>query len=111
MRRLTAESPESKSPDLTASNLSQLKALLPDLVAKNKAGIVVNVDVLKQLVSDKVITDSKEKYGLNESLEESLEHLKQDLRMMSPRPTSPPSCNSTALKLFTVCDPYVSLHS
>lgn len=65
MLRLTAESPESKSPDLAAENLAQIKALFPELVTESKDGIVVNVDVLKQLVGDKVITDSEEKYGLN----------------------------------------------
>jgi adenine-specific DNA-methyltransferase len=65
MQKITAESPESKSPDLAAENLSQLKALFPELVTESKDGVVVNVDVLKQLVGDKVITDSEEKYGLN----------------------------------------------
>lgn len=65
MQKLTAESPESKSPDLAAQNLAQLKALFPELVTESKDGVSVNVDVLKQLVGDKVITDSEEKYGLN----------------------------------------------
>lgn len=65
MQKITAESPESKSPDLAASNLAQLKALFPELVTESKDGVVVNVDVLKQLVGDKAITDSEEKYGLN----------------------------------------------
>jgi adenine-specific DNA-methyltransferase len=65
MQKITAESPESKSSDLAAENLAQLKALFPELVAESKDGVVVNVDVLKQLVGDKVITDSEEKYGLN----------------------------------------------
>jgi adenine-specific DNA-methyltransferase len=65
MQKITAESPESKSPDLAAENLAQLKALFPELVTESKEGVVVNVDVLKQLVGDKIITDSEEKYGLN----------------------------------------------
>jgi adenine-specific DNA-methyltransferase len=65
MQKITAESPESKSPDLAAENLAQLKVLFPELVTESKDGVVVNVDVLKQLVGDKVITDSEEKYGLN----------------------------------------------
>jgi len=65
MQKITAESPESKSPDLAASNLAQLKALFPELVTESKDGVAVNVDVLKQLVGDKVIADSEEKYGLN----------------------------------------------
>lgn len=65
MQKITAESPESKSPDLAASNLAQLKALFPELVTESKDGVVVNVDVLKQLVGDKFITDNEEKYGLS----------------------------------------------
>ena len=65
MQKITAESSESKSPDLAAENLAQLKALFPELVTESKDGVVVNVDVLKQLVGDKAITDSEEKYGLN----------------------------------------------
>ena len=65
MQKITAESPESKSPDLAAEYLAQLKALFPELVTESKDGVVVNVDVLKQLVGEKVITDSAEKYGLN----------------------------------------------
>ncbi len=65
MQKITAESPESKSPDLAASNLAQLRALFPELVTESKDGVVVNVDVLKQLVGEKVITETEEKYGLN----------------------------------------------
>jgi adenine-specific DNA-methyltransferase len=60
MQKITAE-----SPDLAAENLAQLKALFPEMVTESKDGVVVNVDVLKQLVGDKAITDSEEKYGLN----------------------------------------------
>ncbi len=65
MQKITAESPESKSPDLAAENLAQLKAIFPELVTESQDGVVVNVDVLKQLLGDKVITDGEEKYGLN----------------------------------------------
>ena len=65
MQKITVESPESKTPDLAAEYLAQLKTLFPELVTESKDGVVVNVDVLKQLVGDKVITDSEEKYGLN----------------------------------------------
>jgi adenine-specific DNA-methyltransferase len=65
MQKITAASPESKSPDLAAENLAQLRALFPELVTESMDGVVVNVDVLKQLVGDKVITDNEEKYGLS----------------------------------------------
>jgi len=60
MEKLTAESPETKSPDLAAENLEKLKALFPEVVTEDG----VNVDALKQLIG-KTITDTEEKYGLN----------------------------------------------
>jgi adenine-specific DNA-methyltransferase len=65
MQKITAQAPESRSPDLIAQNLAQLKALFPELVTESKDGAAVNVDVLKQLVGDKTVTDAEEKYGLN----------------------------------------------
>ncbi|MGC3957006.1 MAG: site-specific DNA-methyltransferase [Verrucomicrobiota bacterium] len=60
MDNLTAESPETKSPDLAAENLAKLKALFPEVVTEDG----VNVDALKQLIG-KTVTDTEEKYGLN----------------------------------------------
>jgi adenine-specific DNA-methyltransferase len=60
MKPLTANDPETKSPDLTAENIAKLKALFPELVTEDG----VNVDVLKQLVGQ-TVTDTEEKYGLN----------------------------------------------
>ncbi len=65
MKKLTDSDPETKSPDLVAQNLSQLKALFPELVTEGKEGVAVNLDVLKQLVGDQTVTDAEEKYGLN----------------------------------------------
>jgi len=65
MKKLTDSDPETKSPDLVAQNLAQLKALFPELVTEGKDGVAVNVDVLKQLVGDQTVTDAEEKYGLN----------------------------------------------
>ncbi len=65
MKKLTDSDPETKSPDLVARNLSQLKALFPELVTEGKEGVAVNLDVLKQLVGDQTVTDAEEKYGLN----------------------------------------------
>src|SRR5947209_8132591 len=65
MKRLTDRDPETKSPDLVAQNLAQLKALFPELVTEGKDGVEVNVDMLKQLVGDQTVTDAEEKYGLN----------------------------------------------
>ena len=65
MKKLTATDPETKSPDLAAANLAALRALFPELVTEGPDGVAVNLDVLKQLVGDKMVTDAEEKYGLN----------------------------------------------
>jgi adenine-specific DNA-methyltransferase len=65
MQKLTANDPETKSPDLVADNLARLKALFPELTTEGKDGVAVNLDVLKQLVGDRTVTEAEEKYGLN----------------------------------------------
>ncbi len=65
MQKLTANDPESKSPDLAAANLAALRALFPELITEGADGVAVNLDVLKQLVGDQTVTDAEEKYGLN----------------------------------------------
>lgn len=65
MKPLTAADPATKSPDVAAANLAALRALFPELVTEGKDGVAVNFDVLKQLVGDKTVADTEEKYGLN----------------------------------------------
>jgi adenine-specific DNA-methyltransferase len=65
MQKLTATDPETKSPDLVAENVAQLRTLFPELVTEGPGGVSVNLDVLKTLVGDKTVTDADEKYGLN----------------------------------------------
>ncbi len=65
MQKLTAADPETKSPDLAKDNLAALRALFPELVTEGPDGVAVNLDVLKQLVGDKTVTNAEEKYGLN----------------------------------------------
>lgn len=65
MQKITADSPESKSPDLLAENIAKLKELFPELLTEGETGSSVNLDVLKQLVGDQTVTDAEEKYGLN----------------------------------------------
>ncbi len=65
MQKLTADDPETKSPDFAAANLAALRALFPELLTEGQDGVAVNLDVLKQLVGDKTVTDVDEKYGLN----------------------------------------------
>ena len=65
MQKIDATSPEAQSADLIAENIEQLNALFPELITEGPDGVAVNVDVLKQMVGDKTITDADEKYGLN----------------------------------------------
>lgn len=65
MRKIETNAPETKSPDVVAENVAQLKALFPELITEGKNGVSVNVDVLKGLVGDATATDAEEKYGLN----------------------------------------------
>lgn len=65
MKKLTANDPETQSPDLIQENIERLKALFPEIITEGPDGAAVNVDVLKQLVGDKTVTDADEKYGLN----------------------------------------------
>lgn len=65
MQKLTAADPGTKSPDLAAANIAALRKLFPELVTEGPNGVAVNLDVLKQLVGDKTVTDAEEKYGLN----------------------------------------------
>lgn len=65
VKKISANDPETRSPDLVAENIERLKALFPDIITEGPDGTVVNVDVLKQLVGDKIVTDCDEKYGLN----------------------------------------------
>jgi adenine-specific DNA-methyltransferase len=65
MKKLTAEDPVTKSPDIVAENIERLKTLFPELVTEGPDGVSVNVDVLKQLMGDRTVADAEEKYGLN----------------------------------------------
>jgi adenine-specific DNA-methyltransferase len=65
MKKIKANDPEPKSPDVVAENIAQLKVLFPELITEGKQGVLVNVDVLKGLVGDKTVSDIEEKYGLN----------------------------------------------
>lgn len=65
MERLTADAPEARSLDVAAANLDKLRALFPEIVTEGREGVAINVDVLKQLVGDRTLTDADEKYGLN----------------------------------------------
>jgi adenine-specific DNA-methyltransferase len=60
MKRFTAEDAETRSPDVVAENIEQLKALFPEAFTEEK----VDFDVLKQLLGG-MVEEREEKYGLN----------------------------------------------
>jgi adenine-specific DNA-methyltransferase len=60
MKKLTAEDTETKSPDIVAENIEQLKALFPEAFTEGK----VDFDVLGQLLGG-AVDEREEKYGLN----------------------------------------------
>lgn len=63
--QIAAGDAETQSVDIIAENIERLKELFPELVTEGENGSSVNVDILKQLVGDKTVTDADEKYGLN----------------------------------------------
>ena len=60
MKPLTAQDPETHSPDILAENIEQLKIIFPEAFAEGK----IDFEVLKQLLGGSV-EDREEKYGLN----------------------------------------------
>jgi adenine-specific DNA-methyltransferase len=60
MKQITVEDAETKSPDLTAANVEQLKSLFPEAFTEGK----IDFDVLKQLLGGEV-DEREEKFGLN----------------------------------------------
>ena len=60
MKKLDAESPETKSADIVAGNIEALKALFPDAFTEGK----IDFEVLKGLLGA-AVDERDEKYGLN----------------------------------------------
>jgi len=60
MKKLTDQDPETKSTDIVAENITQLKLLFPEAFEENK----INFEVLKQLLGG-TADEQDEKYGLN----------------------------------------------
>ena len=65
MKKIESNDPETRSPDRVAEHIAKLKMLFPEIVTEGSEGASINVDVLKQLVGDRTVTDAEEKYGLN----------------------------------------------
>ena len=60
MKSLTAQDPETQSPDIAAENIEQLQTLFPEAFTEGR----LDFDVLKQLLGG-VLDEREEKYGLN----------------------------------------------
>ena len=60
MKPLTAQDPETQSPDIVAENIEQLQSLFPEAFTEGR----LDFDVLKQLLGA-VVDEREEKYGLN----------------------------------------------
>jgi adenine-specific DNA-methyltransferase len=60
MQKLEAADPDTRSADVIATNIEQLKSLFPDAIREGR----VDFDVLKQLLGEEVL-QGEEKYGLN----------------------------------------------
>jgi adenine-specific DNA-methyltransferase len=60
MKKLTAEDAETRSPDVVAENVEQLKTIFPEAFTEGK----VDFEVLKQLLGG-AVEEREEKYGLN----------------------------------------------
>ena len=60
MKKISADDTVTRSPDLIAENLEQVKALFPDALTEGR----VDFDVLKQLLGG-TVDECEEKYGLN----------------------------------------------
>jgi adenine-specific DNA-methyltransferase len=60
MKPLTANDPETKTSDILAENVEQLKSLFPEAFTEGK----VDFEVLKQLLGG-AVEEREEKYGLN----------------------------------------------
>lgn len=80
MKKIERTDPEAQSADVVAENVARLRELFPELITEGEAGVSVNLDVLKQLVGDKTVTDADEKYGLNW-------HGKRDARQLALTPS------------------------
>ena len=65
MDKIKAGEPATRSVDHVAESIATLRTIFPELVTEGPDGVSVNIDILKELVGDRVVTDSEEKYGLN----------------------------------------------
>ena len=60
MKKLTANAPETRSADILAENIEQLKTLFPEAFTEGK----IDFEVMRQLLGG-AVDERDEKYGLN----------------------------------------------
>lgn len=63
--RIQANDSTGEAGDFIKENIKRLKDLFPEIIVEGSAGVSVNIDILKQLVGDRTVSDVEEKYGLN----------------------------------------------
>ena len=80
MKKLDAESPETKSADIVAGNIEALKALFPEAFTEGR----IDFEVLKGLLGA-AVDERDEKYGLNW-------HGKRRARQIALTPRPAPCC-------------------
>jgi adenine-specific DNA-methyltransferase len=64
MTKITSADPASKSLEVQARNVEVLKTIFPDVLTEGPNGTSVNIDILKQLIGDRSVTEADEKFGL-----------------------------------------------
>ncbi len=65
IRRIEKDDSLSQSADIVADNIAKLNSVFPELITETAAGIVVDIDLLKQLLGNATVSGSDERYGLS----------------------------------------------
>ncbi len=85
MEKIIAGDPETRSLDVIEENIELLRELFPELITETEEDgetvHAIDVEVLKQLVGDRTVKETEEKYGLNW-------HGKRDARRLALTPST-----------------------
>ena len=81
INRITAGSPLAQSESVVTRNVARLREVFPEVIGEGADGLSVDFDALRQLLGDRAIAQTDEKYGLNW-------HGKRNARLQSLAPTS-----------------------
>lgn len=94
--KITSDSPEAKSLDITQQNIEQLKQLFPDVFSENK----INFEALKAVLGEKV-DDSEERYNFTWNGKTKARQIAQTPSTGTLRPSKEESVNwDTTENLF-----------